>query len=74
MYRTPEWKLKRDFINPGWDELYDLKNDPGETTNLYESTSTEAQQVKATLNAKIKRYGISIRPLAAQNSEQEIAA
>ena len=27
-----------------------------------------------TLNAKIKRYGISIRPFAAQNGEQEIAA
>ncbi len=27
-----------------------------------------------TLNAKIKRYGIRIRPIAAQNGEQEIAA
>jgi transcriptional regulator with GAF, ATPase, and Fis domain len=27
-----------------------------------------------TLNAKIKRYGISIRPFVAQNGEQEIAA
>lgn len=34
IYRTPEWKLLRDFRRPGRDELYDLKNDPGETKNL----------------------------------------
>jgi transcriptional regulator with GAF, ATPase, and Fis domain len=27
-----------------------------------------------TLNAKIKRYGIAVRPFAAENGEQEIAA
>jgi uncharacterized sulfatase len=34
MYRTPEWKLVRDFMNPDRDELFDLVNDPMETTNL----------------------------------------
>lgn len=34
MYRTPEWKLIRDYKNPERDEFYDLKNDPEETKNL----------------------------------------
>ena len=34
MFRTPRWKLVRDFLNPERDELYDLKADPEETTNL----------------------------------------
>lgn len=34
MFRTPEWKLIRDFLNPQRDELYNLKTDPAETTNL----------------------------------------
>jgi len=34
VYRTPAWKLMRDFRRPGKDELYDLINDPGETKNL----------------------------------------
>ena len=34
MWRTPEWKLVRDFLRPGHDELYHLAEDPGETRNL----------------------------------------
>jgi len=34
MFRTPEWKLLRDFRRPGKDELYHLAEDPGETRNL----------------------------------------
>lgn len=34
MIRTPEWKLVRRLDEAGLDELYDLKNDPGERTNL----------------------------------------
>ncbi len=33
-YRTPQWKLVRDFLNSGRDELFDLTNDPDETTNV----------------------------------------
>lgn len=32
--RTNDWKLVRDFLNPERDELFDLKNDPEETTNV----------------------------------------
>lgn len=34
MVRTPEWKLVRHLRENQMDELYDLKNDPGETRNL----------------------------------------
>lgn len=37
MYRTPEWKLIRDFLNPSRDELYHLTKDPQESTNLIHS-------------------------------------
>jgi choline-sulfatase len=52
-YRTPHWKLKRDFLNPGHDELYDLVKDPHETTNLIASQSDEAKQALAALSQKI---------------------
>jgi uncharacterized sulfatase len=35
MIRTPEWKLVRHHHVNGLDELYDLRNDPLETRNLY---------------------------------------
>lgn len=53
MYRTPEWKLLRDFNNDGRDELYNLRDDPGETTNLIGSTDPTAQAMIAKLHAKI---------------------
>ena len=42
-YRTPQWKLTQDFLNPGRDELYDLQADPGETYNLANSDRHDAQ-------------------------------
>ncbi|MCF7668633.1 MAG: sulfatase-like hydrolase/transferase [Verrucomicrobia bacterium] len=53
MYRTPEWKLVRDFINPERDELYNLASDPNETSNLINRNSTEIKEVIATLHDKI---------------------
>ena len=38
-WRTPKWKLVRDFLNEGRDELYDLSKDPEETNNLINSES-----------------------------------
>lgn len=52
-YRTPEWKLVRDFLNPRRDELYDLATDPAETTNLIDSTDPEIQRVIERLGARI---------------------
>lgn len=51
MFRTPEWKLVRDFLNAGKDELYNLKADPGESKNLIGDSSTRAIQQK--LEAKL---------------------
>lgn len=35
MIRANEWKLVRHYFTVNLDELYNLKDDPGETTNLY---------------------------------------
>jgi len=51
--RTPRWKLVRDFLNDGRDELYDLEKDPAETTNLIARSNSEIKQVVAELDAKI---------------------
>lgn len=53
VYRTPEWKLLRDFNNPGRDELYHLTVDPGETTNLIASPDPAVQDVIADLHQRI---------------------
>ena len=51
--RTDRWKLVRDFLNPERDELYDLKNDPGETENLIGSDSPKHRTVIDELTEKI---------------------
>ncbi|MFH1741859.1 MAG: sulfatase-like hydrolase/transferase [bacterium] len=55
MYRTPNWKLIRDFLNPERDELYNLKSDPQETTNLIESPDSTIKAVIADLHENILR-------------------
>lgn len=52
-YRTPQWKLMRDFASPGRAELYDLKNDPDERTNLIESDDPMHVRVREELDGKI---------------------
>ncbi len=44
MIRTTEWKLVRHWLTEGMDELYDLKNDPGETKNRYDDPKTASIQ------------------------------
>lgn len=53
MYRTPKWKLVRDFLNPGRDELYDLVDDPEETKNLISSDTPEVKAAVEELHGKI---------------------
>jgi uncharacterized sulfatase len=53
MYRTPKWKLTRDFNNPGRDELYHLETDPEETRNLIDSQDPAVRQAAADLHRKI---------------------
>lgn len=52
-WRTPEWKLVRDFLNAGRDELYNLKDDPAETTNLITSETPVARAAAEALHEKI---------------------
>lgn len=54
MLRTPEWKLIRDFLNEGRDELYSLTDDPEETNNLLGSDKPEIRQVVQQLDAKLR--------------------
>jgi uncharacterized sulfatase len=51
MWRTDRWKLVRDFRNPHLDELYDLKNDPGELRNQINNPKHSA--IVDVLHAKI---------------------
>lgn len=53
-WRTNEYKLVRDFLNPGRDEFYDLENDPEETTNLIESDDPALKAVFAEFDARIR--------------------
>ena len=52
-WRTPRWKYMRDFAHVGREELYDLKNDPGETTNLAFSKEAPHVKIKADLARRI---------------------
>ena len=52
-YRTPEWKLIRDFRHEGKDELYDLKEDPSEHLNLIESLDPAVQHIREQLNTRL---------------------
>lgn len=53
-YRTPEWKLIRDFLNPERSECYHLAVDPGETKNLIDSTDPAVREMIAKLDEKIR--------------------
>ena len=52
MYRTPRWKLVRDYRNPDRDEFFDLKNDPAESKNLL--GEADVQDVIAQLDKKLR--------------------
>ena len=52
-FRTPEWKLIRDFKHEGADEFYDLREDPGEHQNLINSPDPAVQQVREQLNEQL---------------------
>ena len=54
-YRTPEWKLVRDFLNPERDELYHLAVDPEERVNLIHEDRTEVSAVVRHLDQEIRR-------------------
>lgn len=53
VWRTAEWKLMRDFANPGRAELYHLARDPDEKTNLIDSDRPDAQAARTDLDQRI---------------------
>ena len=55
MYRTAKWKLIRDFKNDRRDELYDLVNDPEETTNLFDSKDAAVMEEKNRLQQMLQQ-------------------
>jgi uncharacterized sulfatase len=52
-YRTTKWKLVKDFLNEGRDELYNLEDDPAESTNLINIDTEEIRKVINDLYGKI---------------------
>ena len=52
-YRTPRYKLVRDFKHDNSDELYDLLADPAETRNLIDSPDPALQKIRRRLNDKL---------------------
>lgn len=54
-YRTPRWKLVRDFHNAGQDELYYLANDPKELNNLTDSVDPQVMAVKSKLDQRLQK-------------------
>lgn len=52
-FRTPEWKLVRDFLNPERQELYNLRTDPAESENRIQDSSPEARQAVEELDQRI---------------------
>ena len=68
-YRTPQWKLVRDFDHFIKDELYDLVNDPAEKTNLIDSPEVRIQDVRRSLEEKLLEKMRSIKDPALQETE-----
>jgi len=52
-FRTPRWKLVRDFKHVIKDEFYDLINDPAENNNLIDSSDPKIQKQREILNARL---------------------
>jgi uncharacterized sulfatase len=65
-WRTPDWKLVRDFRNEGRDELYYLRADPHEHSNLILSQDPHIQRVREQLDrdllARMKAIGDPVLP------------
>lgn len=55
-YRTPEWKLVRDFLNPERDELYHIALDPQENINLIHCQDPEARAIIPQLQQGMEKY------------------
>src|SRR5262245_21093285 len=59
MLRTNDWKLVRHYHANGLDELYNLKDDPGELTNLYRAA--QHREVRTRLQQRLDERMKAIR-------------
>ena len=59
-WRTPEWKYVVDYRHAGREELYNLRDDPEELTNLALSDDTTAQTVRKEYATRIEQMMESI--------------
>jgi arylsulfatase A-like enzyme len=59
--RAGDWKYIQ-FYSDGRQELYNLKDDIGETKNLTKSMPEKAAEMKARLDAVLKEHGATIPP------------
>lgn len=66
--RVGDWKLIR-FYETGREELYDLKSDLSETTDLAETNQAKCRELSARLDAWLKEIGAQM-PVAKQNDNQ----
>ena len=60
MIRTPRYKFVRHYKANFMDELYDLRNDPGETRNLARRRDTDHRETLAALRARLLEWQKSI--------------
>ncbi len=65
--RTDEWKYLRYIDDPSIEELYNLREDPKETTNL--ANATDHQETKAELRARLEQ--LAVRYSASRNTASE---
>lgn len=54
-FRTQEWKLVKDFLNPDRDELYNIALDPEENINMTYDSRASVKNIITELNQEIKR-------------------
>jgi choline-sulfatase len=72
VYRTADWKLVRDFLNPGRDELFHLSVDPGEQTNLIDSDEPSIREARTHLLKAIESKMLEINdPLLAEARKKQ---
>jgi arylsulfatase A-like enzyme len=66
-YRTADWKLVRDFLNPSRDELYHLKTDPAESRNRIRDTdnpmvSAAIKELDDKIKTQLRKTGDPVLP------------
>lgn len=70
-YRTPEWKLVKDFLDPKRDELYNIAIDPKENTNLIHDPNNKS--IITELEQQIFRHMESVNDTLLKNTYMKVS-